>query len=237
MLTIVGAGYRIAGQITAEALKCIRSADKVLYLVADPITAAWLGSENPSAESLDSCYEVGRNRAESYEQMVERILAEARPGSDVCIVFYGHPGVLCDPGHEAIRRARQEGIAAVMLPGISALDCLVADLEIDPAAGMQIYEAADFVQKPPNYDPRCMLVLWQAGAIGVGDFKRRKLWSRSGLQRLVDALRPHYPRAHQVVIYEAGHFPTTPPVFLRVPIERLARSSVTIASTLYVPSK
>ena len=46
MLTIVGAGYGIAGQITAEALKCIRSADKLLYLVADPITAAWLAAVN-----------------------------------------------------------------------------------------------------------------------------------------------------------------------------------------------
>ena len=237
MLTIVGAGYGIVGQITAEALKCIRSADKLLYLVANPITAAWLVTQNPSAESLDSCYAVGRNRAESYEQMTERILVQARSSADVCAVFYGHPGVLCDPGHEAIRRARQEGIAAIMLPGVSALNCLIADLEIDPAAGMQIYEAADFLEEPPNYDPRCMLVLWQAGAIGIGDFKRRKLWNRAGLHRLADALRPHYPRAHQVVIYEAAHFPTTPPVILRVPIERLARSAVTIASTLYVPPK
>ena len=237
MLTIVGAGYGIAGQITAEALKCIRSADKLLYLVADPITAAWLAAENPSAESLDSCYGVGRHRAESYAQMAELILAPARSGFDVCVVFYGHPGVLCDPGHEAMRRARLEGITAVMLPGVSALDCLVADLEIDPAAGMQLYEAADFVQNPPNYDPRCMLVLWQVGAIGVGDFKQQRLWSRAGLRRLVDVLKPQYPQAHEVVIYEAAHFPTTSPVIVRAPIERLARSDVTIASTFYVPPK
>jgi hypothetical protein len=237
MLTIVGAGYGIAGQITVEALKCIQSADKVLYLVADPITAVWLTTQNPSAESLDGCYAVGRDRADSYEEMVERILAPARSGSDVCAVFYGHPGVLCDPGHEAIRRARQEGLAAVMLPGISALDCLIADLEIDPAAGMQIYEAADFVQNRPENDPRCMLVLWQAGAIGIGAFKQTKLWSRAGVAQLVDVLRPRYPRAHQIVIYEAAHFPTTPPRILHVPIDRLARSAVTIASTLYVPPR
>ncbi len=237
MLTIVGTGYRIAGQITAESLACIRSADKVFYLVADPVTAAWLRTQNPTAESLDSCYRVGRDRSESYREMVERILTYARSGVHVCAAFYGHPGVLCDPGHEAIRRAREEGLAATMLPGISALDCLIADLEIEPAQGMQLFEAGDFVQNKRQHDPRCMLVLWQAGAIGVRTVKHQKLWSTAGVQRLVRFLRVHYPPSHNVLIYETGHFPIVPHRMQRVPLARLGRSRVTIASTLYVPPK
>ena len=63
--------------------------------------------------------------------MVERILSYVRRGLNVCVVFYGHPGV--HPGHESIRRARMEGFSASKLPGISAEDCLFAELGIDPS--------------------------------------------------------------------------------------------------------
>ena len=74
----------------------------------------------------------GRSRLDTYQDMVDRILACVREGSDVCVAFYGHPGVFVYPSHEAIKRARIEGYKATMLPGISAEDCLFADLGIDP---------------------------------------------------------------------------------------------------------
>src|SRR5437773_2103233 len=76
----------------------------------------------------------GKPRRETYAEMVEELLAPVRAGHNVCAAFYGHPGVFVNPGHEAIRRARAEGFPARMLPAVSALDCLVADLGIDPAA-------------------------------------------------------------------------------------------------------
>jgi len=237
MLTVIGTGYGIAGQVTAEALASIQAADKLLYLVADPVSAAWLRMLNPTAESLDGCYRVGRHRSETYEEMVERIMTPVRSRLNVCAGFYGHPGVFCAPAHEAVRRARREGFTATMLPGISALDCLIADLEIEPAFGMQSYEATDFVENRREHDPRCMLILWQAGAIGVRTFKRQKLWSRSGIQRLVHALRVHYAAKHEIVIYESAHFPTSLPVVRRTRLDRLEREHVTIASTLYVAPK
>jgi hypothetical protein len=53
----------------------------------------------------------------------------------LCVALYGHPGVFACVGHEAIERARAEGIDAQMLPGISAEDCLFAELGVDPAVG------------------------------------------------------------------------------------------------------
>jgi siroheme synthase len=237
MLTIVGTGYAVAGQVTAEALACIQKAEKLFYLVVDGITAIWLETQNPTAESLHGCYKVGRCRSDSYEEMVECILKPVRAGSNVCAAFYGHPGVLCDPGHETVRRAREEGFSATMLPGISAMDCLLADLRLEPSSGMQAYEASDFLKNRRKHDPRCMLLLWQAGAIGVRTFKRQDLWSRAGVQRLVARLTPYYSPNHEVVIYEATHSPISGPKVKRVLLRRLARQEVTIASTLYVPPK
>ena len=105
LLTLVGTGYALAGQFTAESIACIEKADKLFYLIPDPVTEVWVRELNPTAESLHSSYAVGRDRSITYEAMVERILAPLRANLNVCAVFYGHPGVLCEPGHEAVRRA------------------------------------------------------------------------------------------------------------------------------------
>src|SRR5207244_11062689 len=93
----------------------------------------WIKDINPSAESLYPYYRQGESRMIAYVEMIERILYEVRKGLRVCAAFYGHPGVFVYPSHEAIKQARLEGYSAKMLPGISAEDCLFADLGIDPA--------------------------------------------------------------------------------------------------------
>src|SRR5262245_31948317 len=128
-LTIVGTGIRLS-QLSTEARACIEAADKLLFLACDAVTCSWLTQVNPGAESLHVHYGPGKPRGTSYAEMVERILAFVREGLKVCVALYGHPGVFAYPGHEAVRRARSEGYAARMVPGISAEDCLFADLGI-----------------------------------------------------------------------------------------------------------
>lgn len=234
-LTIVGTGFVAAGHTTLEALGYMRGASKLFFLVSDPLTTRWVCSLNATAESLADAYATGQPREQSYREMVERILAPVRRGEDVCAAFYGHPGVFVDPSHEAVAQARAEGHRARMLPGISAEDCLFADLGLDPGEnGCQSFEATDFLVHRRRHDPRSLLVLWQIGAIGVLTFRPGSLWSRKGLRVLVEALSRHYRPDHEVVIYEAAPFPVCAPRMDRMPLQRLARARVTLASTLVV---
>lgn len=235
-LTVVGTGMLIAGQVTQEALSAMESAEKLYFLVTDIVTSRWLGQLNPTAESLYDCYANGKSREKTYAEMVERILTSVRAGCSVVAAFYGHPGIFVAPSHEAIRQAREEGHRAQMLPGISAEDCLFADLAIDPGErGCQSFEATDFLLRRRIFDPTSTLVLWQIGGIGVFDFHSQPLWSRQGLAALERELLRHYPAKHEVVVYEAVPYPTLPPKVLRTPLAELARADVTIRSTLYVP--
>jgi hypothetical protein len=85
----------------------------------------------------------------------------------VCGVFYGHPGVFSQAPHRAIEQARREGFQAHMEPGISAEDCLYADLGIDPGnVGCQHYEASQFMFYRRVVDPSAYLILWQIGIAG-----------------------------------------------------------------------
>src|SRR3546814_14587936 len=77
----------------------------------------------------------------TYREMVAAMLAEVRAGRRVCGAFYGHPGVFARVPHKAIAQARAEGFEAHMEAGVSAEDCLYADLGIDPGeVGCQHYE-------------------------------------------------------------------------------------------------
>jgi uncharacterized protein YabN with tetrapyrrole methylase and pyrophosphatase domain len=211
-------------------------AQKVLYLVADPVTEAWVRRLNPTAESLHGCYAEGKPRAESYAAMVSRILAHVRKGATVCVAFYGHPGVFVQPSHEAIRLAHREGFAAKMLPGISAEDCIFADLGVDPAQeGCQSFEATDFLLRRQRFNPCSALILWQVGVIGEFSVRMSGSYDTGGLQLLATRLRRHYPTDHEVVVYEAAQYPVCAPTILRIPISDLPSVAMPPLATLYVP--
>jgi uncharacterized protein YabN with tetrapyrrole methylase and pyrophosphatase domain len=234
-LTVVGTGYKLGGHITVESMAHIRIAEKVLANV-DPIAHEWLLQLNPSAESLSDCYAPGKDRRKTYREMVERILSPVRIGHRVCAVFYGHPGVGCDAGHEAVKKARKEGFVARMLPGISAEDCLFADLGIDPTDGCQHLEATDFLLLRLRLDVTRPVVLWQVGVVGVETaYPTREIWNRDAFNLLVAKLVRTYSPRHRVYLYEASSIPTCEPIIHKIALARLPRSRVTIASTLYIP--
>jgi uncharacterized protein YabN with tetrapyrrole methylase and pyrophosphatase domain len=235
-LTVVGTGIQLIGHATLQAVRCMERAGKLIYLVANPAAEAWVRSLNPTAESLADCYGEGKPRSDSYAQMVERILGAVRAGQDVCAAFYGHPGVFVRPSHEAIRRARLEGFAARMLPGISAEDCLFADLGVDPAdEGCQSFEASHFLARRPRFDPSSGLILWQIAAVGQQSVVPSAATRRRGVNALARLLARHYPRSHDVIVYEAAQLPVCDPIVVRVPLSRLGSVEVSTLATLYVP--
>lgn len=235
-VVFVGTGFSLMAQATPEAVREISRAQRLLYLVADPATARWLTSLNAHAESLASHYALDKPRTASYAEMTERILGHARKGERVCVAFYGHPGIGCDPTHMVMARARDEGISARILPGISSDACLFADLGVDPMdAGVQSYEASLFVARRPRIDTRAGLLLWQAGFVGDPGIERPGERNRAGTRALVKTLERHYAPSHRVAVYMASWYPICPPSITWTPIRSLARAMTVSGCTLYVP--
>jgi uncharacterized protein YabN with tetrapyrrole methylase and pyrophosphatase domain len=236
-LTLVGTGIQLVGQLTLAAEAWIKQADKVLFALADPATAKWLKTLNSTAEALD--YNTNnQRRRQTYQQMVEQMMQFVRQGLNVCAVFYGHPGVFADPAHNAIKQARREGFRAQMLAGISAEDCLFADLGVDPGKeGCQNFEATDFLIRRRQFDPHSSLILWQIALIGNLGFYEEG-GHVHGLTVLTDVLTKTYSPEHEVIVYEAAvYHPVCEPVIQPLPLSELPQAKVTVVSTLYVPPK
>lgn len=234
-ISITGTGIRLAGHLTEESGHLVRAADRVFAQAGDAFGLEALKALNPKVVSLQPCYGSGRSRDDAYEAMVETILAPVREGRKVCAVFYGHPGVFVWPSHEAIRRARAEGFAAKMYPGISAEDCLFADLGLDPGVhGCQSFEAGDFLLHARRFDPTATLILWQPAALG--DLTRNTFVTDPAWVRvLAGVLMEAYPAGHEVIVYEAAAFPLDDARMDSVPLARLHEARFTQVSTLYVP--
>ncbi|MFT3728992.1 MAG: SAM-dependent methyltransferase [Terricaulis sp.] len=233
-LIVVGTGMTLAAQLTPEARDAIRGADVVYVNVGYGWTEQWLGTLNANIVSLQPCY-ADRSRAEAYDAMCDVVLKAVRAGKRVCAAFYGHPGVYVTPSHEALSRALAEGFEARMLPGISAEDCLIADLNVDPVhSGWQSYEATDFFLHNRQVDTSAALVLWQVGVFG--DLSLRDFTpSRQRIRALAEALLVHYPPGHVATVYEAATLAVLTAKLQLIALAELHNATFSQQSTLYIP--
>lgn len=233
-LTVVGTGITFPDHLTDGARSAIGDADIVVYVVDNKATEAWLQRTARRAEALRTPNSDAR-RLNAYDAMVDRTLEYVRSGLRVAAVFYGHPGMFSYPGHEAVRRARSEGYRADVLPAVSAVDCLYADLALDPAShGYQVFDATDFLIHRRTVNVAVDLILLQPAMVGDPAYER---YRAPGLGILTEALADVYGLEHEIVIYEgateSGHSAST----RRIPVSGLPVSGLKAFSTLYIPPK
>ena len=229
-LVCVGVGITLGSHLTPLARSHIEQADVVFAAMSDGIVEKWLESLHPDVRSLQPLYADGKSRTRTYRDMVNAMLTEVRAGKTVCTAFYGHPGVFAWAPHEAIRVACKEGYFAHMEPGISAEDCLYADLGIDPGAfGCQHYEASQLLYYKRRIDTAAYLVLWQAGVIAIRSVGES---SNASLQVLADRLAEDYPLNHKVIIYRAATLPIHAPRIEHTTLRKLAAARIEPPDTL-----
>jgi Tetrapyrrole (Corrin/Porphyrin) Methylases len=237
-LVVVGTGIRLGAHATLETVTAIQSAQRVFFLVTEPATEEWIRRLNPACESLEDLYVEGKSRQKTYLEMTDRILEAVSSGLHVCAAFYGHPAVFVDATHRAIQHARAEGYPARMLPGISAEDCLFADLGVNPGDnGCQTFEATDFLASRRRFDPTSELILYQVGVLGEPSVKRGMKCRPERLKVLTKSLCRHYPASHLVFLYEASPFPTVGSSVMKMRLGKLPQVDVPPMATLYVPAR
>lgn len=234
-LLVVGTGISAPAHISLETKSAIETADIVHYGVADPVTEKWIIDHAKNARSLSDEYSADRTLFETYESMVGRIFHSVCNDQNVCAAFYGHPGMFVYAGHQAIKRATEAGYDAKMLPSISALDCLFADLAIDPSTtGCQMYEATEFVLRTRKPDQGSYLILWQIAHIGEITFSE-ETQNPQALTILRDYLSLYFDRSHELILYEASSYPICLPRIERIKLSKLAKFEIEKTMTLVVP--
>lgn len=234
-LVVVGSGIKFMSHLTTEAKAYITQSEKVLYLVNEPAMKEWIQRNNPHAESLDPIYTKFPLRLDCYEAITDYIVAAVRQEQHVCVVLYGHPAVFAQPALDAVRKARLEGYYAKILPGISAEDCLFADLLVDPGSvGCQSFETTDLLIHRRQIDPYSHLILWQIGVIGALGHPINHD-NNAGIKVLIDYLSALYSMEHPLTLYEAAQYPHFEPTITETSLRNLGDIKFSSISTLYIP--
>ena len=145
------------------------------------------------------------------------------------------PGVFACVGHRAIEQATKENHPAHMEAGISAEDCLYADLNIDPGqTGCLSYEASQFMFYKRNIDPTAHLILWQVALAGDKSLAKFST-NKNTLQVLVDLLTETYPIDHQVILYQAKVLPIDTVRADTIALHDLVNVELFMHTTLVIP--
>jgi uncharacterized protein YabN with tetrapyrrole methylase and pyrophosphatase domain len=258
-LLITGSGIKSLSHFTKETEAAIAQANYVLYLVNEPITAQWIANKSQKSESLDALYFAEKQRVDAYKNIVDRVLFALDLYQNVCLVVYGHPLLLSNTVSDLINRTDTSGVQVTVLPAISAFDCLLADLAIDPMSGCFSIEASVFLHQQAGINTRYHLILWQVGLLGDhdtystqeklitlgsvdnSDASVPRLVSEKGingqqtLKCLKEKLIQLYSQDHGCVFYEASLYPHIPPKMINLPLKDLEQPMVSRLTTIYIP--
>lgn len=225
----------LGSHLTPLARSYIEKSDVVFAGVSNGIMELWLGRMHADVRSLQHYYREGKSRLQTYKEMVEAMMSEVRRGKQVCGAFYGHPGVFAWPTHKAIETARGEGFPARMEPGVSAEDCLYADLGIDPGNyGCQHYEASQVMFYRRKLDTSAYVILWQVGVAGDSSLARFSTGA-AYRQVLVEVLARDYDLDHEVILYQAVALPMSEHRVQRLPLRALPSADIDLNATLILP--
>ena len=241
ILGVVGSGIKSVCDFTSQAISLIKHADRVFYCVADPVTEIYIKSLRPDAKDLYVFYSNNKERYHTYIQMAEVLLQDVRKGLKVVAVYYGHPGVFVLPSHRAVQIARKQGLRAFLVPAISALDCLVADVDFDPSfPGLQILEATDMLLRKRTILTDRHVVIWQVGCVGNPGY-RRQGYLKEHFGVLLDYLEEFYSTDQDIIHYIGSQFPTVASVIDHIPLCQFRlpdiSKQVTGISTFYIAPK
>ena len=149
-------------------------------------------------------------------------------------------GIRWSPSHApflVLEMAKALDLQVEILPGISALDALLADLRLDPVVhGLQMYEATDLLLRRRPLQNDVPAIIWQIGPLETGLHSQR-ISRPERFSRFIAHLRQFYPAQHQVVAIYCSPHPLMPPAILPFALEDMGRHAEQIHSgfTLYVP--
>lgn len=233
---LVGLGIMSLRHVTREAEDAIRVSHRILFVDATLGVREYLQSHCSHVESLLDEYQDGRPRIDTYRAMAVRVLEAALDDPPVTFAVYGHPSFFVYPSSLVRAAAQPLGLRTHVVPGVSAIDTVLADLDVDAGTlGLQVFEATSVLLEQRELDAQVPLLLMQVDALESGLFTVARSTTRR-FQRLQDHLLKFYPADHEVRNVQSSTHPLFDPRIDSFPLSRLAEQlgEAPLAGTLYL---
>jgi uncharacterized protein YabN with tetrapyrrole methylase and pyrophosphatase domain len=236
-IAVVGLGITGIHQITRESEETIKRCTETFVIDTAVGVLDYLKTLSPKITDLMALYTLGSHRRQIYRRMASEVVAAAMENPTVCFAAYGHPKMYCYPTTLIQRSAKLLNLKVQVFPGISCVDTLLVDLNLDPGLeGLQIYDATDLIvrRRPLQTDVSCIIM---QAPIVLEAYNRQGTLSLENLTLLQNYLLEFYPADHKVVIDLSKTHPLLEPTTQKIALGNLAavlcRSST--MGTLFIP--
>jgi tetrapyrrole methylase family protein/MazG family protein len=220
-ITLLGLGPGNPDQLTREAWDVLSSADEVwLRTRQHPTVNALPPSVN--LHSFDDLYENGESFEKVYDTIVEKVLELGRRPGGVIYAVPGHPFVAETTCPKITRLARDEGLATVIVEGLSFLEPTFSALGLDPYPRLTLFDAMELsMAHVPAFPPDAPVLIAQ-------------IYSRLVASEVKMTLTAIYPDEHPVrLVHAAG---TKDELVEELKLYEIDRSEHTgLLTSLYMP--
>jgi len=220
-ITLLGLGPGNPDQLTREAWDVLSATDEVwLRTRQHPAVNALPPSIN--LHSFDDLYENGETFDQVYDAIVEKVLELGRRPQGVVYAVPGHPFVAETTSPKIARLARDEGLATVIIEGLSFLEPTFSALGLDPYPRLTLFDAMELsVSHVPAFPPDIPVLVAQ-------------LYSRLVASEVKMTLGETYPDEHPVrLVHAAG---TEDGLVEELKLYEIDRSEhIGMLTSLYIP--
>lgn len=220
-ITILGLGPGNPDQLTREAWDVLSSADEVwLRTRQHPTVHALPPSVN--LHSFDELYENGETFDQVYDTIVEKVLELGRRPDGVIYGVPGHPFVAETTCPKIAHLARDEGLATVIVEGLSFLEPTFTALGLDPYPWLTLFDAMELsTAHVPAFPPDVPVLIAQ-------------IYSRLVASEVKMTLNTVFPDEHPVrLVHAAG---TNDELVENLKLYEIDRSEhIGLLTSLYVP--
>lgn len=220
-IRIVGLGMRSVDQLTREARRAIQGCTTLYVVDSSPGIQSYFTALGLEVVDLSRHYAEGKDRLQTYLEMSKEVISGAINKGPVSFGLYGHPTVFAYPPFVIKAVAESFGLTVGVVPGVSALDCMLAELMIDPATdGMQMFEATDIVIRKRTLLVDVHTLIWQIGALETGLYSKNP--STPGrFDRFLDHIAGFFPVHHPVSAIFVSDNPLIPSIIYRFKLKDL----------------
>jgi uncharacterized protein YabN with tetrapyrrole methylase and pyrophosphatase domain len=237
-ITVAGMGVAAVVQVTAQTEARIRQCRHALHVDSGVGTDDFLAARCPRVTGLYGLtYGETDSRVAGYHHAAAAVIEAAMTEPPVIYLTHGHPLVFCYSAFLIRDLAGLLSLSVELLPGISSMDSLFADLWLDPGVGgIQMFEATDLLLRRRRLQPDVPALIWQ-----VGNLETRLYTTRTSrpvrMVRFRDWLLQTYPADHPITACYASPHPAVGPQRWTFPLADLPAHAAALhpGITLYVP--
>jgi len=237
-ISVLGLGIRCPEQVTYETEERIRACREVLYVDTGVASGAYLQTLNDRVTPMfGDSYGEEVSRLGTYRTIATRVVHAAMERGPVAFAVQGHPTVFVNPPFIMRDMADLLGLSMEVLPGVSSMAALLAELQIDPGVhGILMYEATDMMMRVRPLLADVPTLIWQPGAAESRLYTRRRNRPER-LRRLQAYLMRFYPASHPVTALFVSPHPLVKSVRLDLTVGALVEhaSDLHVGVTLYLP--